>query len=52
LGEWCFFECGSLSSVTIESDSKLSRIGRWAFYGTVGCPTHPLGSPDIGNENE
>jgi hypothetical protein len=34
LGECCFAECGSLSLVTFESESRLSRIEELAFFGT------------------
>jgi hypothetical protein len=34
LGERCFAECRSLSSVTFESGSRLLRIGGGAFGGT------------------
>jgi hypothetical protein len=34
LGEECFFECTSLSSITFESGSRLSRIEANAFYQT------------------
>jgi hypothetical protein len=34
LCEKCFHLCGSLSSVTFESQSRLSQIGNWAFSGT------------------
>jgi hypothetical protein len=34
LGESCFSVCESLSSVTFESGSILSRIEKWAFTGT------------------
>jgi hypothetical protein len=33
LGESCFYRCGSLSSVTFESGSRLSRIESRAFTG-------------------
>jgi hypothetical protein len=34
LGEWCFSNCESLSSVIFESGSILSRIEEYAFYRT------------------
>jgi hypothetical protein len=34
LGEKCFYECRSLSLVTFESGSRLSRIEKLAFYRT------------------
>jgi hypothetical protein len=34
LGEKCFSECRSLSSITFESGSRLSRIGKMAFLKT------------------
>jgi hypothetical protein len=34
LGKWCFLECGSLTSVIFESDSRLSRIEKQAFSET------------------
>jgi hypothetical protein len=34
LSEMCFFGCGSLSSITFESGSRLSRIESRAFYQT------------------
>jgi hypothetical protein len=33
LGEGCFAERGSLSSVTFQSESTLSRIEKYAFCG-------------------
>jgi hypothetical protein len=35
LGEKFFYYCKSLSSVTFESGSRLSRIEGWAFSETV-----------------
>jgi hypothetical protein len=32
VGQFCFTECRSLSSVTFESDSKLLSIGDYAFW--------------------
>jgi hypothetical protein len=34
LGERCFSHCGSLSSITFESGSRLSRIEKWTFSQT------------------
>jgi hypothetical protein len=34
LGELCFSECRSLSSVTCETGSRLSGIAEWAFRET------------------
>jgi hypothetical protein len=34
LGDGCFSECKSLSSIIFESGSKLSRIEKWAFCQT------------------
>jgi hypothetical protein len=34
LGEGCFSDCRSLSSITFESGSRLSRIESWAFSQT------------------
>jgi hypothetical protein len=34
LGESCFWECRSLSSVRFETGSRLSRIEGWAFHQT------------------
>jgi hypothetical protein len=41
LGEDCFSECNSLSSVTFESGSKLREVGDNAFSGVPICPTLP-----------
>jgi hypothetical protein len=35
LGENCFVGCGSLTSLTVESGSRLSRIEKQAFAGTA-----------------
>jgi hypothetical protein len=41
LGEKCFYDCRSLSSVTFESEAKLREVGQDAFSGVPISPTLP-----------
>ena len=50
LGNYAFYSCSSLSSVSFESGISLDTIGSYAFYGTpISCVTIPKSIRYIGD---